>query len=124
MRTAFPLRNKRELAIDFGHCDVIGIYDDISKRLEYLPIVEKRTTREIIQDVTDTGVDCVVSPYFSCNSLQAFNESNIKTYKARSEKLEDNVKWLFSKMLQLFNIFDTLHVDECAEECRGCLSNC
>ena len=122
MKVAFPLRNKRELAIDFVRCHAIGIYDDSSQRIEYLSIQnnENITSNQLFENIKLQGVDCVISPYFSCNALRTFKESNIKTYKAQGEALEGNLVGLFSRALTLFNVFDTLFFGECSSDCQGC----
>lgn len=120
MKVAFPLRNKRELAIDFVRCDAIGVYDDLSKKIEYLPRSSSNTSNDLCEQIKLSGVDCVVSPSFSCNALRLFKESNIKAYKAQGEALEGNISRFFSRMLRVFDIFDTIYIDECPSNCSGC----
>ena len=122
MKVAFPLRNKRELAIDFVRCDTIGIYDISSEHIEYLPPSdsEEFSSDRLFEQLQLIGVECVVSPYFSCTLLQTLKSGNIKTYKARSEKLEDNLKWMCMSILCLFSAYDTLLCDECPKDCHGC----
>ena len=117
MKVAFPLRNKKELAIDFVRCESIGVYDQSSRKLEYLPY---SSSNELLDQIKAIGAECVVSPYFSCIALQTFREGNIETYKARSEAIEDNMNGLFSRMLHLFSVYDTLLEGECPKDCSGC----
>jgi predicted Fe-Mo cluster-binding NifX family protein len=122
MKVAFPLRNKTELAIDFIRCQAIGIYDELSEKVEYITIQDKSSisTMQFLENFRTQGVDCVISPDFSCQELRSFRASNIKTYKASDEAIEVNIKRLFSKALSLFNRFDRYHVDECSSDCNGC----
>lgn len=117
MKVAFPLKNQRELAIDFGRCDSIGVFDNASNKLELLPY---NASNELFDQISTKGVDCVVGPYFSCVSLQSFKANNIKVYKACSQCVEDNIKGLYSKVLKLFDIYDTVLVGECPKDCQGC----
>jgi len=122
MKVAFPLRNRRELAIDFVHCDTIGLYDVSAGHVECLPPIsnEGLSPGTLFEQLKQVGIDCVVSPYFSCDLLQAFRSVNIKAYKARSEKAEDNLKCLCMNLMCLFNFYDTLLCGECPKGCTGC----
>ena len=119
MRVAFPLKNKTELAIDFVKCQSIGIYDEFSQCVEILAFNDKSAT-SFLDKIKAKGVDCIISPDFSCNELRTLRENNIITYKAWGEEIEENVIKLFSRTLRLFNRFDRYHVDNCHSDCLGC----
>jgi len=122
MKVAFPLRNKTELAIDFVRCHAIGIYDEISQKVEYISFHDSSnmSSMQVLDNFISKNVDCVISPDFTCNELRSFRASNIKTYKASGEELDGNIVRLFSKALSLFNRHDRYHVDECRPDCPGC----
>jgi len=122
MKIAFPLRNKTELAIDFIRCQTIGIYDEISQSLEYVSFNDHSnlSSSQFLDNFKSKGVDCVISPDFTCNELRSFRENNIKTYKASSEKIEGNISRLISSTLYLFSRNDKYHVDVCSADCTGC----
>jgi predicted Fe-Mo cluster-binding NifX family protein len=122
MKIAFPLRNKTELAIDFIRCQTIGIYDEISQSLEYVSFNDNSnlSSSQFLDRFKSKGVDCVISPDFTCHELRSFRENNIKTYKASSMRIEGNVSRLISSTLYLFNRHDKYHVDVCYSDCTGC----
>jgi len=122
MKIAFPLRNKTELAIDFIRCQTVGIYDELSQSIEYVSFNSNETlnSNQFLDSFKTKGVDCVISPDFTCHELRSFRENNIKTYKASSEKVENNISRLISRTLYLFNRHDKYHVDVCYSDCAGC----
>jgi len=122
MKIAFPLRNKTELAIDFIRCQTIGIYDEISQSLEYVSFNDHSnlSSSQFLDNFKSKGVDCVISPDFTCNELRSFRENNIKTYKASSQRVEGNINRLNSCVLRLFGRYDKYHIDNCHTNCLGC----
>ncbi|MDP4207527.1 MAG: hypothetical protein Q8928_01805 [Bacteroidota bacterium] len=127
MKIAFPLRSKSELASDFAHSPIIGIYDDSTGKTETFKLaeIERSIGLHCFLDVmTSQGLKMVVSPFYSYMSLRVFKENNIETLKAIGKSMEDNIEMVKNKKLQPFDAMESLMVGECAGSCGSCGSKC
>ena len=127
MKTAFPLVNENELAIDFAHSKFIVIFDDAEMNTQLIPLtgIEKELGILNFFDLMVTyGLHSVVSPFYSYMALRVFRENNIETYKAEGTNLAQNISSFKTKKLDLFNVYESLLIGECAKSCSSCRPSC
>ena len=127
MKIAFPLLNKDELAIDFAHSKLIGVYDDTQRDIKLIPLSgnEQAVGQINLFDLmVSSGLTSVASPYYSNMALRVFKENNIETYKAKGTDLAQNIQFFKTEELKPFDVYESLLVGECAKSCSSCGTSC
>lgn len=123
MKIAFPLIDKKELAVDFVHSNYVGIFDSENNKTDLLPIAGFEKNIGIVaffDAMTSAGLNSVVSPYYSFMALRVFKENNIETYKAKGTNLQDNINFFKADSLKSFDLYESMVISPCAKDCSSC----
>jgi predicted Fe-Mo cluster-binding NifX family protein len=125
MKVGFPLKNEKELAKDFAHSQLIGVYDEYTGTSSFYPINESTVSNQqyIFEQMLNHGLAKVASPFYSFMSLRVFKENNIVTYKAKGYTLDDNILLFQTGKMTPFDIYESLLTGDCAKDCKSCDPN-
>jgi predicted Fe-Mo cluster-binding NifX family protein len=121
MKIAFPLLTEKDLAQDFAHSKLIGIFDISTSYMKLLPVGENLTDeKNIFDSLVQNELNMVISPFYSFMSLRVFKENGIKTFKALRGTIDDNINSYMSGKMKPFDIYESLLTGDCAKDCASC----
>ncbi len=123
MKIGYPAlgTNEKEkimLSTDFTACDLIGIYDNDSDKIE---LTHKDELDISITDwVKQNNIDAIISPDIKAMALKVLKGNGIKVYQAEGSFLSLNIILLRSEMLPEFSAAQL--ASESSGSCGSCSS--
>jgi len=123
MKIAFPLLNKKVLAVDFSHSNYLGIFDTSKNETDIINIKsmdKKLKMMDSIRSMNSEDLTHVISPYYSYITLRIFKDIQIKPLKAKGINLDENIRLFKDCKLIPFEVNESLLCGECAGDCLGC----
>lgn len=123
MKVILPVIEKETVAEGFRNALFVCIYNSHDNSFEWLSTNKLYAGEgDLGEEIKHMGVDSVISGDMTPIALQIFIRNGIEVFKAKSDKVSENIEFFQKNQLELFTSQLAREIQACNNSCSSCSS--